>query len=342
MTELYCIVGGIGSAALSVICYAVYRNRSSVLHAVEGAANIDISSALTALQAREDKCIPYAVITGEAHPLKWDDLIESSYKQGVKGLIQEVKILEHKSEYSKSSRTWFNSQRLLSMATDAIPFILRGPYYGFVKVTEPLKARNLDLKVIYDKFEPADSTLGKTLMDWVSGDKTKGFQAVERMLCPGTTLTGIGELSLSEGGVQISPPSNSLPYYLTQLSVEAIIKQLKSSRKTWMVLSAIFACGGSILLLVVLYKAWSRRRERARREREVEPWNFREAARVEVNIPDMDENQGTQCVICLENQRNVVLLNCGHVCSCRTCAQQIHQCPVCRGDIVRMVPIYQS
>ena len=50
--------------------------------------------------------------------------------------------------------------------------------------------------------------------------------------------------------------------------------------------------------------------------------------------------------VCLQNPREVVLLECGHICLCSDCAVEIMrsrpQCPICRADIVRIMPAYLS
>jgi hypothetical protein len=38
-----------------------------------------------------------------------------------------------------------------------------------------------------------------------------------------------------------------------------------------------------------------------------------------------------ECVICLEHAPAVVLLPCRHFCVCRTCLEEIDQCPICRA-----------
>ena len=52
------------------------------------------------------------------------------------------------------------------------------------------------------------------------------------------------------------------------------------------------------------------------------------------------------CVVCLGAEREVILLPCGHVCVCATCADTLlaggHQCPVCRGPITTVMPAYLS
>ena len=50
------------------------------------------------------------------------------------------------------------------------------------------------------------------------------------------------------------------------------------------------------------------------------------------------------CIVCLNEQREVILMNCGHVCVCAGCAMQIMTarpiCPVCRADIVHVAPAF--
>nr|XP_009489157.1 PREDICTED: mitochondrial ubiquitin ligase activator of nfkb 1-A-like [Pelecanus crispus] len=50
------------------------------------------------------------------------------------------------------------------------------------------------------------------------------------------------------------------------------------------------------------------------------------------------------CVICLTRPRECVLLGCGHICCCFRCFQALpaRLCPICRGPIDRVVPLYQD
>jgi E3 ubiquitin-protein ligase MUL1 len=47
--------------------------------------------------------------------------------------------------------------------------------------------------------------------------------------------------------------------------------------------------------------------------------------------------EGLQCVVCLGAEREVIMLDCGHVCSCADCAAELlrvnQPCPVCRSEI---------
>lgn len=60
----------------------------------------------------------------------------------------------------------------------------------------------------------------------------------------------------------------------------------------------------------------------------------------------------SQCVICLERPREVIVLECGHICMCSDCARELlnphsgaanaRKCPICRADINRLAPAYLS
>jgi len=45
------------------------------------------------------------------------------------------------------------------------------------------------------------------------------------------------------------------------------------------------------------------------------------------------ESAQAPCVVCLQAERSTILLNCGHLCCCATCAEQLTTCPICRVQI---------
>lgn len=292
---------------------------------------------MSTLMACENHSIPYGVIRGEARPLKGSEVIRSPHVSDVTGVIQQIKTREHKSEWSRTTRLWHDLERTISSACTTVPFSLFNNGVA-VKVMDPLSAEELQLKVIHDKFEPVSSSVAESLVQWASGDKTKGFQTIEQMLPVGTTLTGIGEITLTDDGIKIAPPKSGLTYYLSQLTLDAIIRQLQSGKRVWKILSALFALGSGILFLVSLYFYFKRRREM---QQELE---FIRRMRTEVNVLDDGEglDQQEACVICMDRQRNVVILDCGHFCCCVECAHRINNCPVCRRSIARLVPTYTS
>ncbi|XP_025785062.1 E3 ubiquitin-protein ligase LRSAM1 isoform X1 [Acinonyx jubatus] len=54
------------------------------------------------------------------------------------------------------------------------------------------------------------------------------------------------------------------------------------------------------------------------------------------------EVQTSECVVCLEQEAQMIFLNCGHVCCCQQCCQPLRTCPLCRREIVQRLRIYHS
>ena len=85
------------------------------------------------------------------------------------------------------------------------------------------------------------------------------------------------------------------------------------------------------------YRLWQGRREMLRAINELR------AARESGNYNEGDDAQG--CVICISNPREVVLLDCGHICLCLSCADALPHprlCPMCRQNVQRIIPVYVS
>lgn len=56
---------------------------------------------------------------------------------------------------------------------------------------------------------------------------------------------------------------------------------------------------------------------------------------------ELDERK-SECVVCMEQEAQMIFLNCGHVCCCQTCCETLRICPLCRKDIVQRVRIFHS
>jgi len=53
-------------------------------------------------------------------------------------------------------------------------------------------------------------------------------------------------------------------------------------------------------------------------------------------------SRGT-CVVCTDNISDTVILECGHLCICNTCATlEFENCPMCRGPVSNMMRVYVS
>ncbi|XP_071621935.1 E3 ubiquitin-protein ligase LRSAM1 isoform X3 [Heliangelus exortis] len=50
----------------------------------------------------------------------------------------------------------------------------------------------------------------------------------------------------------------------------------------------------------------------------------------------------SECVVCMEQETQMIFLPCGHVCCCQTCCEQLLSCPLCRKDITQRIRIFHS
>ena len=55
-----------------------------------------------------------------------------------------------------------------------------------------------------------------------------------------------------------------------------------------------------------------------------------------------EEGEGKECLICLSEERNMIIMPCGHLCVCQGCGDTIqsknYDCPICRGHIGSLIP----
>ncbi|KAK3754970.1 hypothetical protein QZH41_017346 [Actinostola sp. cb2023] len=176
----YCLVAGLGCAALSGLFYTFYKSKNDVITSLQSAVQVAFGSELSnALEGSEDHTLPYVAITGEAQPKTPSDVLSSDNVPELQCLVKKVHTYELKSEWGESTRVWYDVKRLLNSVTQSVPFKLCSSDES-VLVTEPLSANNLELQNVYDRFEPITPNTAQSILQWASGDKTKGFQTVER------------------------------------------------------------------------------------------------------------------------------------------------------------------
>ena len=148
------------------------------------------------------------------------------------------------------------------------------------------------------------------------------------------SLVGVGEIIVSsDGKIRLQPPK-SRGYYLTGDNLDALIRQtssFSSEATTWRNICIILATSAGIMGVYAIYE---KRQRTAAKAREY-------IADASTDCSSSHEDNST-CVVCMSNQRNVALLECGHVCVCSTCVSQLNLCPVCRQSIDRIVSLYQS
>lgn len=238
----------------------------------------------------------------------------------------------------------YDKTRSITDHTKTVPFAITSDS-TLVHVEDPLQASCLELELIYDKFEPTESSVSENILSWASGEKTKGFQRVELMLPEGVCLTGIGELSLKDDRVLIRPPHSGAEYILTSASPSAIIRDFQSKIRKWKILAIIFGSVTIIFIIWGLRKWYKRHRQTAAYDdylqRVVES---RASEGTDVDDGSVVRREMDPCVVCLTRNRDCVLLDCGHVCGCSSCIAAIQppHCPICRQRIVRVVPLFHA
>ena len=267
--------------------------------------------------------------------------------------FRQFAIVEHKRAFSRTG-FWYDSRRTIQTYTNHVPFYLGSEAKkNLIEVTDHAGACQLDLSTTFDKFESSPNNLGDHLWGWVVGDRPKGVQSTEEMLINGTDLTAIGELVLNktDGKLRIQAPSSGEDYYLIQETSKNLIKKYESGCHILKVCLVVF---GSVGLVIGAYAGWkywkkyqvhrSATRTRDTLREIIRERNSTQEGHDSNNVPAENLPESQTCVVCLGQQREVILLECGHVCVCADCASEIMRtnptCPVCRASIVRVAPAF--
>ncbi|XP_009072295.1 PREDICTED: E3 ubiquitin-protein ligase LRSAM1-like [Acanthisitta chloris] len=58
--------------------------------------------------------------------------------------------------------------------------------------------------------------------------------------------------------------------------------------------------------------------------------------------PPLQWDHKSECVVCMEQETQMIFLPCGHVCCCQSCCERLHTCPLCRQDIAQRIRIFHS
>ncbi|XP_071177370.1 mitochondrial ubiquitin ligase activator of NFKB 1-like [Mytilus edulis] len=262
------------------------------------------------------------------------------------GVIRDIALIEHKSK--RSNGEWSDVQNVIHHV-DALPFYLHkikknGSKDARVHIEEAKSADFLldDLTVIYDRYTSDQSGLIQRGMDRIFGQVITGIHEYEKMLFLGTPLLGIGRLKLENNAIYMSPPKNGSRFILTTQTKEEVVKHFSSQSNIIKIFLGITCVIGVGLATYIIKKWYTKRIERMAQEAE----NARMAARAAANNRQSSNNSDSQeCVICLSNPREVILLNCGHICVCIDCVQTLPQpmkCPVCRQNVVRFHNAYMA
>ncbi len=362
--ELICI--GVNAAICGVL-YKFYTSDNSTIEKIKAAPELILSDSETTVGIRDfvnhhgktsgensnEVAVPYAVIEGNVTPVK--SLLESHYQKGVKGVVRHFSIVEHARSHSRSG-FWYDSTRTIQVYSNTVPFCLG----HLVQVTDIKEATELDLEVTYNKFEPASSSLTDHIWGWIVGNRQKGIQSTEHMLLDDTKLTAIGEVVLNKDNdsFRIQSPTDGSSYFLVREPTKSLVRRLESGSKVLKICLMVFGGVGLVIGAFAAYKYYRRYKElesiarvQETLEQIIRDRVNRPPPAVEVPRPAGEEDvprlpDVNSCVVCLGQPREVILLDCGHVCVCANCANEImrHQglCPVCRAPIDRVATAYIS
>ena len=54
------------------------------------------------------------------------------------------------------------------------------------------------------------------------------------------------------------------------------------------------------------------------------------------------DSENELCKICMDAIIDCVLLECGHMVTCTSCGRRLHECPICRNFVVRVVHTFKA
>lgn len=247
---------------------------------------------------------------------------------------------------------------------EVIPFYLvphgESTYPTKVMVTEPNSAYNIEqeLLVTHENFIQPQTDIIKKGMELISGEVHKGLQETEKMLIVGTQLMAIGRLVKEGDDIKMKPPSDDYKYIISRKTKDELVRLLQNRAWIYKIVARVLGVAGFTLICFWVYRVYRKVRKineiekmkkqiQQQRDRE-EQRRARTAYRSDSNRTSVisEESQdwdNRQCVVCLNNQREVVLLNCGHVCVCGDCAFALPEpkkCPVCRERVEKFVTTY--
>jgi len=333
-------------SSLTTVFYILHNNYADKARKVDDAPVFDINEHLNNIvEETPDSTIPYAVITGSVYT--YDTPITSKNNPDIKGVSWKLETTEHKDVWSKYSNQWNSQKRQIASVTNTVPIILCDPAgLSSVKLNEPEVSGwfNDTLQVIHEKFTPSNESTMHSFMNFISGERLKGFTEAESMLPLKTKLCAVGELIYEDNELKIQAPKNG-DYIITNQLPSEIIKHFRKSSVAWKIAALIMAGATMTSLYYLARRLWKRYQDVLRDIKTKEEMLLIRSQRKKFvdRSSQGTINEGDLCVVCLTNPREVVLLDCGHVCICIDCLEALPsplKCPVCRAPVVRTVPLF--
>lgn len=319
-----------------------------------------------------NEIVDYGMIVGK---VKAESLeLTSNYSNDVTGVVRLLEIKEHGTKWRNNVS--FDTSRIVTRMTNDVPFnIINNDVQ--IRVEQPLDAEFIFdcLDLTHKSFEPVvrKSFLAQIISDVMLNEAVRGVETTEQMLRVGKQVTVFGRIEKlpSTQPIQycIGEPSSKLKssFIISPLSREALINRLNKSNRTLKICIILFGSAGVLFGTWLAYKYVKEFLDKRKREREIAAArlqrlkNQRQRARLyddELLMLESREAQSTstaggdqygstsvdqsKCVICLSNPRELILLDCGHVCMCMDCFERMtnNTCPICRQRFRTFMPCY--
>lgn len=71
-------------------------------------------------------------------------------------------------------------------------------------------------------------------------------------------------------------------------------------------------------------------------------FNLMKAASFDTGSSEGGLKDGDLCKICFDNRIDAVIIPCGHFAICQICGRKLQECPICRGAIMKIQPIFRT
>jgi len=292
----------------------------------------------------------YVCVRGRVEPVDNSKLLQSNDKLST-GVIHRV-VTKEIATVRNGSRFWVEEERVVKNVQHEVPWRLRPEETRSkqsVQISDGLSADHLDMTVVRDEFTPAPLSFSAWLGGWVAGQQLKGTQEVEEIIMEGSLVTAVGELVVnSDGTMYIRSPSSCnqrFPFFLSNMPFNDLLSTYENlvSVCKWSIL--LFGGVGAVICYLMIRNRLRQRYNRRRTTSEDDILRQLQQSR----LPPDENPQGDwqRCVVCLTNNREVIVLPCGHVCLCADCMILINQqeqrnCPVCRQQIVNIARAFVS
>lgn len=362
-------------SALTSILYYYYKKKTRTLEHVQNAVELNPTK-----NDKPPDEIPYGMVVGQVTPES--HCLTSNYNKEYRGVVRICEVKEHKTRINKDIKSDHERSLSYDIDFEPFKLTKRHMVVKIAEAeTADYLTDNLTNTYKHFEANK-DSFAAKLATALLVKEHIKGYETSESMLLNGTEVTCFGKLTkIPEPVVSIKAPSwlpgqvahnfylsapdaKDKTFIITTMSRKGLIEHLKG---TTTVLKICFILFGAIGVGIGIYIGYSRikpyietkqrewRLEQMRKQRIEERRARARLAERRANLPapdaqgQVDQQQAagsneetSNCVVCLTNPREIVLLDCGHVCLCMECMEMLPNkaCPICRENYRSFAPCY--